>query len=138
MESQGVFHHVRGFARPVDYIIRVNVDIASLKERQPVSGPNQADEKAAYISTLNHELMHVFQFLGTAVGRDIARRDRFISSWQSRLLQYLGPDIQIPLAESLASRTDLAKRQEVQTILDRLATYYAEQAAQWLREAAHS
>jgi len=118
--------YVKGYARPVDYVIRVNVpfDYQALGPR--IDSKSFTGKKQEWISTLNHELSHYFQFIGTAVGRRIVQLDQFIGAWKSRLIQQCPDEISIPLLKWMEEYKALSDRTDLQIITDRLSNYYLE------------
>jgi hypothetical protein len=113
---------VKGFARPIDYIIRINVPF--YHNIDPLKDPDGfMKNNSEHISTLNHELVHFFQFMGTSVGYRISQLDRFISAWQVELLKYLPEEVSIPISKWVEQNESLLKDPKIYFILSKLAEY---------------
>lgn len=81
-------NYVTGYARPLDYIIHINLPLNT--ENDPNYDIKEFFFKnKRYFSTFNHELVHYYQFMATAVGRRICQLNQFICAWQTNLLKEL-------------------------------------------------
>ena len=111
-----------GYARPLDYIVRVNVRLDScVGEEDP---GRFVKRNRDWVSTLNHELVHYVQFMATPVGRRIAQLWQFLSAWQLLLLRNVGERLRVPISTWIGRDAALASRPEVARILDQLTQDY--------------